>query len=104
MFLTAWLGTFLFNFLLNLAVPAMSPRIHIALEYTNEIKGIYFANLIRKALTSAASNTFSAFPSGHCGLSWLTAYIGYRIEYPTFFKASFTVLLTLTWMFGCLYS
>jgi hypothetical protein len=96
MFLTAWLGTFLFNFLLNLAVPAVSPRIYLKDLYVNEVKGLYFANLIRKALTSAASNTFSAFPSGHCGLSWLTAYIGYRIGYPRFFKASLAAAITIT--------
>jgi len=96
MFLTAWLGTFLFNFLLNLAVPAVSPRIYLKDDYVNEVKGIYFANLIRKALTSAASNTFSAFPSGHCGLSWLTAYIGYRIGFTRFYHASLTAAVTIT--------
>jgi len=102
MFLTAWLGTFLFNFLLNLAVPAVSPRIYIATDYKNEVRGVFFANLIRRALTSAASNTFSAFPSGHCGLSWLTAYIGYRIGYRQFFRASFAAAITITTATLCL--
>jgi len=53
-----------------------------------KFKVYFFANMIRSALTSAASNTFSAFPSGHCGLSWLTVVIAHRIGYVTYAKIS----------------
>jgi len=84
LFAAAWTGTYLFNFLLNVAIPAVSPRIFLAAEYTHEIKGLFFADIIRAALKKAAANSYSAFPSGHCGLSWLAAFIALRFGYKTY--------------------
>jgi len=81
MFVTAWVSGFLFNFLLNLLFPAVSPRIYLKSYYVNDVEGLWVTAWLRGALTSAASGTFSAFPSGHCGQSWLTAILAYRIGY-----------------------
>ena len=81
MFMTAWTGTYVLNFTMNLLFPAVSPRIYIAEEYENEISGLFFANMIRSALKGAAANSYSAFPSGHCGMSWLPAYMAHRMGF-----------------------
>jgi len=96
MFLTAFVGAFIFNFICNLAFPAVSPRIYLKDLYKTEIKGLFFANIIRGALTSAASNTFSAFPSGHCGISWLTSLLAYRMGYRTYSLLSFIAAILIT--------
>ena len=97
MFSTAWTGTYILNFTLNMMVPAVSPRIYLAREYQHEIEGLYFANMIRSALTGAAANSFSAFPSGHCGLSWLPAYMAHRFRFARYAKIvrGAAVLITL---------
>lgn len=84
MFVTAWVGGFVINFMLNLMFPAVSPRIYLASNYTYEIRGLFFTKMLRSALTSAASGTFSAFPSGHCGQSWIAAILAYRMGYGLF--------------------
>lgn len=80
--LSAWVSTFLLNMLLNLLLPAVSPRIYIAELYKNDVRGLFLADIFRNAVTKAAANSFSAFPSGHCGLSWLcisiAAALGFR--------------------------
>jgi len=81
MFLCAWVGGFLANFILNMIFPAVSPRIHLNKSYQNEIQGFFIANSLRAAITSAAAQTYSAFPSGHCGLSWLVPIMAYRMGY-----------------------
>ena len=81
MFLCGWVGGFLANFILNLLFPAVSPRIHMRLQYVNEIRGFWLADSLRSAIQGAAANTFSAFPSGHCGLSWLVPIFAHRMGY-----------------------
>ena len=81
MYLTAWVGGFLLNFSLNIIFPAVSPRIHIRRDYVNEIRGFWIADSLRSAIQGAAANTFSAFPSGHCGLSWLVPIFAHRMGY-----------------------
>ncbi len=39
----AWVMTYFLNFLGNLLVPAVSPRIYLANFYEEQIEGIYFA-------------------------------------------------------------
>jgi hypothetical protein len=80
MFVTAWVGAFVFNHLINLCFPAVSPRIYLATEYQNELRGLWVLASMRNAITAAAANTFSAFPSGHCGLSILAVLLAYRIH------------------------
>ena len=84
MYVTAWVGGFLANFILNMIFPAVSPRIHIRLQYVNEIRGFWLADSLRSAIQGAAANTFSAFPSGHCGLSWLVPIFAHRMGYPRY--------------------
>ena len=88
MFTTAWTGTYLLNFVMNMVFPAVSPRIYIADQYQNEISGLFFANSIRGALKGAAANSFGAFPSGHCGLSWLAAYTARRLGFVRYAKCA----------------
>jgi hypothetical protein len=80
MFVTAWVGAFVFNHLINLCFPAVSPRIYLATEYQNELRGLWVLASMRNAITAAAANTFSAFPSGHCGLSILAVLLASRIH------------------------
>ena len=84
MFASAWVGGFLFVFVINLIAPAVSPRIYMKDQYVNEIHGYVLCDALRSAVTTAASNTFSAFPSGHCGLSWLCPLLAHRIGYKLF--------------------
>eukprot|EP01006_Ploeotia_vitrea_P027281 TRINITY_DN60129_c0_g1_i1.p1 TRINITY_DN60129_c0_g1~~TRINITY_DN60129_c0_g1_i1.p1 ORF type:complete len:462 (+),score=176.61 TRINITY_DN60129_c0_g1_i1:8-1393(+) len=96
MFVTAWVSTYLFNFALNIVFPAVSPRIYLASDYTNELNGLLFTRLIRGALTKAAANSYSAFPSGHCGLSWLAAYASYRMGYEKFGRIAGVAAVLIT--------
>ena len=97
MFSTAWTGTYILNFTINLMVPAVSPRIYLAQEYQHDIEGLYFCHRIRSALKGAAANSFSAFPSGHCGLSWLSAVLAHRFGFRRYAKVvrGAAVLITL---------
>ena len=81
MFVSSWAGGFLATFIMNLLFPAVSPRIHLNKSYQNEISGFFIANSLRAAITSAAAQTYSAFPSGHCGLSWLVPIMAHRMGY-----------------------
>ena len=92
MFVTAWVSTFVLNHLVNLCFPAMSPRIFIASEFKNELNGIWLLGGLRNAVTKAAANTYSAFPSGHCGLSILAAILSFRIGLQKWY--SYLVLVT----------
>jgi len=96
MFTAAWAGGFLFNFILNMTFPAVSPRIFLKDMYVHDIEGIFFANGLRGALANAAASTFSAFPSGHCGMSWLTSAIAYRMGLTFYAKVSFIVGVMIT--------
>jgi membrane-associated phospholipid phosphatase len=80
MFLTSWLGAFFLNLTLNLVFPAVSPRIYLKNEYQNQISGFLFCDLLRSSLDYAANNTFGAFPSSHCTLSWIVPILAYRIN------------------------
>lgn len=79
MFVSAWVGSFVLNHLVNLCFPAMSPRIYLKDYYQNELRGLWLLSGLRGAVTNAAANTYSAFPSGHCGLSILAAILSFRI-------------------------
>ena len=57
-------------------------------SYQNEITGFFIANSLRAAITSAAAQTYSAFPSGHCGLSWLVPIMAYRMGYKRYTVAT----------------
>ena len=84
LFMSCWVGAYLFNFILNMLFPAVSPRIHMDGQFTHEIEGIAIAKLIRSGLRRAASDSYSAFPSGHTALSWLAAILAQRFGYPRF--------------------
>jgi hypothetical protein len=91
MFVSAWVGSFVLNHLINLCFPAMSPRIYLKELYKNELHGLWLLGGLRNAVTNAAANTYSAFPSGHCGLSILATIISFKIGYKTY---SYIVFLT----------
>ena len=80
MFLTAWLSGFFLNIMLNLFFPAVSPRIYLKNDYQNQLHGILFYDLFSQNINTMASNTFGAFPSCHCGLSWLVVVLAYRLQ------------------------
>jgi hypothetical protein len=96
MYISAWSGGFLFNFILNSMFPAMSPRIYLADAYQNELQGLWFANILRGGLANAAANSYSAFPSGHCGMSWLAAVLAYRLGFVKYSRVVLGVGLLIT--------
>eukprot|EP01102_Stenamoeba_stenopodia_P017182 TRINITY_DN6122_c0_g1_i1.p1 TRINITY_DN6122_c0_g1~~TRINITY_DN6122_c0_g1_i1.p1 ORF type:complete len:334 (-),score=48.18 TRINITY_DN6122_c0_g1_i1:167-1168(-) len=73
MFMCAWLGTYILNFILNLLVPAVSPRLYLADRFVNPLDGFGFAAMLRQFVYSQAAGSYGTFPSGHTALSWLTA-------------------------------
>jgi hypothetical protein len=96
LYICAWSGGFLLNFLLNLLVPAVSPRIYIATEYQNELRGFWLCEIFRKAVKKAAAGTFSAFPSGHCGMSWMVPIIAHRMKFYNYRNAAAVGALLIT--------
>jgi hypothetical protein len=96
MYISAWSGGFLFNFILNSMFPAVSPRIFLAGVYQNELQGLWLANILRGGLANAAANSYSAFPSGHCGLSWLAALLAHRLGFVKYSRAALGVGLLIT--------
>lgn len=92
-----WVCTFLLNLLLNLLIPAVSPRIFIADEYKTELRGLFLAGALRSAAGAAAANSFTAFPSGHCGLSWITVVIAGAIGFRKYARITYIAgaLITL---------
>ncbi len=87
------------NFMGNLIIPAVSPRIYLAHFYEHPIEGYWVTAVIRGAITKAAANTFSAFPSGHCALSWLATLLAYRfgfVLYSKFCGAAAVMITTAT--------
>lgn len=92
MFVSAWVGSFVLNHLINLCFPAMSPRIYLKDYYKNELRGLWLLGGLRNAVTNAAANTYSAFPSGHCGLSILASILSWRIGLNKVY--TYTVLVT----------
>jgi membrane-associated phospholipid phosphatase len=73
MFMCAWLGTYILNFVINLMVPAVSPRLYIADRFVHPLDGFGPAAMLRNFVYSQAAGSYGTFPSGHTALSWLTA-------------------------------
>jgi len=96
MFVCAWVGGFLLNFIINMIFPAVSPRIHLSSHYKNEIRGFFFADTLRSMIAGAAAKTFSAFPSGHCGLSWLVPILAHRMKYKRFTQITIVAAILIT--------
>jgi len=94
--LAAWVSTYMLNFLLNLIFPAVSPRIFIADDYKNPVRGILIADYLRSATANAAANSFSAFPSGHCGLSWLAVAMARAVGFPRYYIVTLIAAITIT--------
>jgi membrane-associated phospholipid phosphatase len=80
MFCTTWTGGFLLNYFCNFMFPAVSPRIYLKNEYVNDMHGIFFADWIKQKIEFAGAGTFGAFPSAHCGLSWIVPIISHRLN------------------------
>ena len=94
--MSAWSSTFLLNMALNLLLPAVSPRIFIADAYKTEVKGIFLADILRSAVGKGAANSFSAFPSGHCGLSWLTVAIANAMGFQRYGRITYVAGAIIT--------
>jgi PAP2 superfamily len=95
-FTITWVGAYMLNFVLNLLFPAVSPRIALADEYQNPIQGFLVTNMIRDALTKAASNSYTAFPSGHCGISWTAALMATRLGYHRYARITWVAVVLIT--------
>lgn len=79
-FCTAWVSSFLVTYCLNLIFPAVSPRIYLQKEYKTEIKGLLLTEWFRNGINNMAINTFGAFPSAHCGVSFIVPIICHRLN------------------------
>jgi len=96
MFMCAWLGTYIFNFLINLMVPAVSPRLYIADKYIHDLEGFGLAKVLRDLVYSGAAGSYGTFPSGHTALSWLTAIMAsYTFPWYSKFTGVLAVFITL---------
>lgn len=91
MFSTTWCSGFLINYLTNLIFPAVSPRIY--LEYQNPIQGVWLTEWFRTNIAAAAANTYGAFPSAHCGVSFIVPVVSYRLGLTK--TTVFTLLLAI---------
>jgi hypothetical protein len=75
------------TFVINFAVPAMSPRLYLHDEYTADLEGLVVAKALNEELKKGAGGdprhprSFGAFPSGHVGLTWLPACIAWRLGF-----------------------
>lgn len=68
-FITAFTLTYSISFLGYLFVPAKGPVVFMAHEFTEQLSGGYFLNLIIDTINSAGG-PHGAFPSLHIGASW----------------------------------
>ena len=96
--LSSWVSGFLISFVLNLLVPAVSPRIYLKDIYTQSLTGIYGFNFLNNLIKDLASNTFSSFPSAHNSFSFIVCIISYKLQlykyaYLTLFMS---ILITLS--------
>eukprot|EP01121_Diplochlamys_sp_Union-15-3_P004784 TRINITY_DN14993_c0_g1_i1.p1 TRINITY_DN14993_c0_g1~~TRINITY_DN14993_c0_g1_i1.p1 ORF type:complete len:350 (+),score=25.63 TRINITY_DN14993_c0_g1_i1:70-1119(+) len=85
MYICAWLFAYYLNFLVNLAIPAKSPRIYMKEKYSHPLTGFGLASYLRTASTDDRS--FGTFPSGHVGESFVAASYAVRF-FGKFGKAS----------------
>ena len=100
MFCTSWCSGFLITYILNFIFPAVSPRIYLQSYYKNEINGFFITTWFRQKISEAATNSYGAFPSAHCGVSWIIPIIAHRLNMPnyrnvTFFAATMISLATI---------
>lgn len=95
MFLCAWAGTYLVNYVLNLLVPAFGPYTAFADRYAHALDGLWATRFIRETI---ATNQVvpDCFPSGHTALSWIVAIVALRFA-PRYgrWAAAAAVLITL---------
>ncbi|KYQ90294.1 phosphoesterase [Tieghemostelium lacteum] len=79
MFICSWISTYFLVFSINLSFPAVSPRVYLRGEYTNQLNGFGFAGFVRRKIEDAAKGSFGSFPSGHIATSWAISFASYRI-------------------------
>ncbi len=77
MFLAAWVGAYLVNYIGYVFVPAMGPVWEFADRFEHPLVGLVLTQPIR-ALIAANQVTPDCFPSGHTALSWITAIVALR--------------------------
>ena len=77
MFLCAWVGAYLVNYVWYVFVPAIGPFLAFADRYEHALEGLGTTTFIRE--TIAANQVVpDCFPSGHTALSWITALVALR--------------------------
>lgn len=93
-FLCAWVGAYLLNFALYLAVPAMGPWWAFPEWYAHPLEGLALAGPIR-ALIAENQVTPDCFPSGHTALSWITALVALRVA-PRYGRLALVAAMLIT--------
>lgn len=89
-----WVAAYLFTFTVNFLVPAVSPRLFLAADYSTPLEGLAFGRIFQAAIKSAAGGdpahpkSFGAFPSGHVGQTWLAALAAERLGYHQYARAA----------------
>ena len=77
MFLCAWVGAYLVNYVCYVFVPAIGPFVAFADRYEHALVGLGATTFVRE--TIAANQVVpDCFPSGHTALSWITALVALR--------------------------
>lgn len=99
-FCVIWALTFMLTFIINSFFPAGSPRLYFENEYTHELKGLVFAELIRGV--AKENRSANSFPSGHVAETFGTAlatlsFLGYK--YFGWMLCTISVLMIIATLF-----
>jgi len=95
MFLCAWLGTCILNFVINLLVPAVSPRLFIADRFEKPLDGFGLAAIFRRAIYVAGEGSYGTFPSAHTSVSWVTGLVAIKFFF-LFGRATLSAAVLIT--------
>ena len=77
MFLAAWVGAYVLNYVGYVLVPAMGPVWEFADRFQHPLVGLVATEPLR-ALIAENQVTPDCFPSGHTALSWITGLVALR--------------------------
>jgi len=83
------------NYMLNLTVPALSPRVYIANRFIHPLDGFGLAGAFRKIIYAGSEGSYGTFPSGHTSVSWVTAWMG-LLFMRNFGRAAFFAAVMIT--------
>lgn len=77
MYLCGWLFSYYFAYVLNVIIPAKSPRLYLEHEYQYSFTGFGLAPLLMSISTDNSS--YGSFPSGHVLQTFVAALYGWRL-------------------------